>query len=55
MRQAGYMAAAGIYALQHHVDRLQEDHKHASQLAEALRKKEFVETVLPVETNIVIF
>ena len=55
MRQAGYLAAAGIYALQNHVDRLAQDHQHAKQLAEALAKKEFVETVLPVETNIIIF
>ena len=55
MRQAGYLAAAGIHALQHHVDRLHEDHQHAKQLAEALAKKDFVETVLPVETNIIIF
>ncbi|MGV3529089.1 MAG: threonine aldolase family protein [Flavisolibacter sp.] len=55
MRQAGYLAAAGIYALDHHVDRLKEDHRHAQMLAEALAKKDFVEKVLPVETNIVIF
>jgi threonine aldolase len=54
MRQAGYMAAAGIYALQHQVDRLAEDHLHARQLAEALAKKEFTRNILPVETNIVI-
>lgn len=55
MRQAGYLAAAGIYALQNHVDRLSEDHRHAAQLAAALAEKDFVEAVLPVETNIVIF
>lgn len=55
MRQAGYLAAAGIYALQNNVDRLEQDHLHAKQLAEALAKKDFVETVLPVETNIIIF
>ena len=55
MRQAGYLAAAGIYALDHHVDRLKEDHRHAQMLAEALAQKDFVEKVLPVETNIVIF
>lgn len=55
MRQAGYLAAAGIYALENHIDRLTEDHQHARQLAEALRQKDFVDTVLPVETNIVIF
>lgn len=55
MRQAGYLAAAGIYALQHHINRLEEDHKHAKMLAEAIAKKEFVKMVLPVETNILIF
>jgi threonine aldolase len=55
MRQAGYLAAAGIFALQNHVERLKEDHQHALQLAEALAKKDFVGTVLPVETNILIF
>jgi threonine aldolase len=55
MRQAGYLAAAGIYALNHNIDRLQQDHDHARQIAEALKKKDFVDEVLPVETNIIIF
>jgi len=55
MRQAGYLAAAGKYALQNHVNRLQEDHIHAKLLAEAILKKEFAKMVLPVETNILIF
>ncbi|HEY0040744.1 MAG TPA: low-specificity L-threonine aldolase [Flavisolibacter sp.] len=55
MRQAGYLAAAGIYALQNNISRLQQDHDHALLLTDALRKKEFVDTVLPVETNIIIF
>ena len=55
MRQAGFMAAAGIYALQHHIDRLAIDHAHARRLAAALEKKGFVRRILPVETNIVIF
>lgn len=55
MRQAGYLAAAGIFALKHNIGRLAEDHHHAKRLGEALAKREFVETVLPVETNIVIF
>jgi threonine aldolase len=55
MRQAGYLAAAGIYALQHQIERLQTDHDHAKQIEIALRKKEFIGTILPVETNIVIF
>ena len=55
MRQAGYLAAAGIYALQNHIERLEEDHEHAKRIAEALSKKSFVGVILPVETNIVIF
>ena len=55
MRQAGFLAAAGIYALQNHIDRLKEDHEHARQIAASLEKKEFVNFVLPVETNIIIF
>ena len=54
MRQAGFMAATGLYALQHHVERLEEDHLHARQIEEALRAKPFVKSILPVETNIVI-
>jgi threonine aldolase len=55
MRQAGFLAAAGIYALNHHVDRLAEDHLHARLIESALLKKDFVGTILPVETNILIF
>ncbi len=55
MRQAGFLAAAGIYALQHNIDRLSIDHTHARQLADAIGKKQFVKKVLPVETNIIIF
>jgi threonine aldolase len=55
MRQAGYLAAAGIYALQNNVARLQTDHDHAQALAQALSQTGFVQNILPVETNIVIF
>jgi threonine aldolase len=55
MRQAGFLAAAGTYALQNHVERLKEDHEHARQIANALEKKSFVKMVLPVDTNIIIF
>jgi threonine aldolase len=55
MRQAGFLAAAGIYALKNHVERLKEDHEHAKQIGCALQKKDFVKMVLPVETNIIIF
>lgn len=55
MRQAGYLAAAGIYALDHHVKRLKEDHLRAKEIGKALASCTFVEYLLPVETNIVIF
>ena len=55
MRQAGYLAAAGIYALDHQLERLREDHKRAAEIGQALRQKPFVSYVAPVETNIVIF
>jgi len=55
MRQAGYLAAAAIYALDNNVDRLIEDHKKAKELAETLTLCNFVKEVEPVETNIVIF
>jgi threonine aldolase len=55
MRQAGFLAAAGIYALDNHVIRLAEDHAHALLLAQALNELPYVDSVMPVETNIVIF
>jgi threonine aldolase len=53
MRQAGILAAAGLYALDHHVERLAEDHANAARLASGLADAGF--SVWPVETNIVIF
>jgi len=55
MRQAGYLAAAAIYALDNNVERLQEDHQKAKELAKTLASCSFVEQIEPVETNIVIF
>jgi threonine aldolase len=55
MRQAGYLAAAGIYALDNHVARLQEDHARARRLADTLAELDYVHNIRPVETNIVIF
>ncbi|MXV16217.1 threonine aldolase family protein [Hufsiella ginkgonis] len=55
MRQAGFLAAAGIYALDHHVQRLKEDHQHARAIGIALAELPFVIRVLPVDTNIIIF
>jgi len=55
MRQVGYLAAAGIYALDHHVERLAEDHKRAAELGKILEKSPWIQVVEPIETNIVIF
>ncbi len=55
MRQVGYLAAAGIYALDHHIHRLKEDHQRARKSAEKLKQLNWVSEVLPVKTNIVIF
>lgn len=55
MRQSGYLAAAGLYALENNVTRLQEDHKKAKELENTLNSLSFVEKVEPVETNIIIF
>jgi threonine aldolase len=54
MRQAGMIAAAGVYALRHHVDRLQEDHDNARLLARGLAEIKGI-SVEPVETNILLF
>ncbi len=55
MRQAGFIAAAGIYALDHHIERLEEDHRRAKELGDFLNTLPYVTHVDPVETNIVIF
>ncbi len=55
MRQAGIIAAAGIHALDNHVDRLSEDHAHATLLGRVLGTHPMVAAVMPVETNIVVF
>lgn len=55
MRQAGYLAAAGIYALENHIERLALDHRHAQQIVAALKEKDFTGDMYPVETNIIIF
>jgi threonine aldolase len=55
MRQAGYLASAGIYALQHNIDRLADDHTAAKAIANALVEKDFIGKIMPVETNILIF
>ena len=55
MRQAGYLAAAGLYALQNNISRLSDDHKRAKELGEVLSALDWVGTVEPIETNILIF
>lgn len=55
MRQAGILAAAGIYALDNHVDRLKEDHRRAKKIGEVLSQSDCVEWLMPVDTNIIIF
>lgn len=54
MRQAGYLAAAGIYALDHHINRLKDDHRRARLLENMLQSLPFIEEVVPVQTNIVV-
>ncbi|HTE02185.1 MAG TPA: GntG family PLP-dependent aldolase [Mucilaginibacter sp.] len=55
MRQAGFLAAAAIFALDHHVERLKIDHAHARLLADELSKCSWVSNILPADTNIVLF
>lgn len=55
MRQAGYLAAACIYALDNNVERLREDHRRAKQLETTLNSLSYVEEVIPVQTNLVFF
>ena len=55
MRQVGFLAAAGIYALDNHIDRLSEDHKRAKEIAVVLESCSYITKIEPVETNILIF
>jgi threonine aldolase len=54
-RQAGLLAAAGRYALDHHVARLTDDHARAAALGQAVAALPYVEQLWPVETNLVLF
>jgi threonine aldolase len=54
MRQAGYLTAAAIYAMNNNISRLKEDHRRAKELARFLSSVSFVESVMPVQTNIII-
>ncbi|MEX2350127.1 MAG: GntG family PLP-dependent aldolase [Flavobacteriaceae bacterium] len=55
MRQIGFMAAAGLYVLENHIDRLAEDHLRAREIGAALQQQTYIKEVENVETNIVIF
>ncbi len=55
MRQSGFIASAGLYALKNHVERLKEDHSKAKELEAALGQCSWVKNILTVESNIVIF
>jgi len=55
MRQVGILAAAGQHALDHHVQRLADDHMRAKRLEHALVGRSFIGSIMPVETNIVVF
>lgn len=55
MRQAGFFAAAGLYALDNNILRLKDDHKRAAALGAAVKALPYVKEVLPVDTNIIIF
>ncbi len=55
MRQAGYLAAAGLFALQHNIPLLKDDLRRAQTIAKSLSQKSFIDSILPVESNILIF
>jgi threonine aldolase len=55
MRQAGFLAAAANYALDNNIKRLKDDHLRAKKISNVLKNASFVGSLLPVETNIIIF
>ncbi len=55
MRQTGNLAAAGIYVLNNHIERLTEDHERTKRLEDVIGKLSFVEEMMPIETNIIVF
>lgn len=55
VRQGGYLAEAGLYALQHNITRLKQDHVHARSIESILKRCHYVKEVKPVQTNIIIF
>ncbi|PNQ72897.1 threonine aldolase [Hanstruepera neustonica] len=55
MRQVGYLAASGLYALDNNINRLTEDHKRAKEIGAVLINQSYIKSVEPIETNIIIF
>jgi threonine aldolase len=55
MRQVGYLAAAGLFALDNNINRLVEDHQKAKEIGDVLKSLPFIKKVEPIETNIIIF
>ena len=55
MRQVGYLAAAGIYALENNINCLKDDHKHAKIVEDTLQKLPYIKSIYPVETNLIVF
>ena len=55
MRQIGFMAAAGLYAMDHQVKRLEQDHQRAKEISELLQTLPYIKKVEPTQSNIVIF
>jgi len=55
MRQSGFLAAAGIYALDNNIDKLKDDHRRAKSIESILKKLNYVESCIPVDTNIIMF
>ena len=55
LRHVGYLAAAGLYALDHHINRLADDHRKAKAIEQVLLQLPYIKKVEPVETNIIIF
>jgi threonine aldolase len=55
MRQAGYLAAACIFALDHNISRLKEDHRRAKEIGKSIQSLSYVKEMLPVDTNMIVF
>ncbi len=55
MRQVGILAAAGLYALEHNIERLKDDHARAKKIEQMLKPLAYIDGVMPVDTNVLIF